>query len=68
MTVYQKSFFDQVPPQFGLVHLKNELKGQAKSDKHLELPGLTDPAPQDNYVPVHILKDCEFEIDEGRFG
>lgn len=67
MVNYQKSFFDNVPQKFGLIHLKNELKGQARNSGHLELPGLTDPAPQDNFVAVHILKDCDFDVDEGRW-
>lgn len=67
MNVYQKSFFEQVPQKFGLTHLKNELKGQPSSTGHMELTGVTDPAPQDNFVAVHVLKDCEFDVDEGRF-
>ena len=67
MVVYQKSFFDQVPQKFGLVHLKNELKGQSVTTGHLELPGLTSPVPQDNYVAVQFLENCEFDVDDGRW-
>lgn len=66
MTLYSKSFFDQVPPKFGLVHLKNELKGQPSTSGHLELSGLTNSVPQDNFVFVYFLKDHEFDIDEGK--
>lgn len=66
MVVYQKSFFDQVDPKFGIVHLKNELKGQPATTGHLELPGFTSPVPQDGYVAVHFLDNCEFDVDDGR--
>lgn len=65
--MYQKSFFDHVHPKFGIIHLRNELRGHSGSGGHLELPGLTNSVPQDNFVIVHFLKDHEFEVDDGRY-
>jgi hypothetical protein len=66
MTVFQKSFFESVPPEYGLVHLKEKLKAGSKST-FIDLAGVDAPVPDDSYVYARFLKESEIAIDDSGF-
>lgn len=67
MVVQQKSFFDQVPPEYGLIHVREHLK--VKSDismNYITLVGIADPPINDGFIYARFLKESEINVDNSR--
>lgn len=66
MTDFQKSFFEGVPAEYGLVHVKEHLKaGSGKT--FIDLTGIDAPVTDDGYVYAQFVKDVEAAIDNSGY-
>jgi hypothetical protein len=63
MQVYQKSFFDHVPQEFGVAHVKAHLK-KGGSKSFIDLSGIDAPVPDDAFIYARFLQETETVLDD----
>jgi hypothetical protein len=63
MLVYQKSFFEHVPHEYGLIHVQAHLKKGANKS-FIDLSGIDAPVMDDGFIYARFLKETEATIDD----